>query len=665
MKRNVSMIMLLLVCSGSVWAGANLLSNPGAETGDTSGWSYLVNGGSGWATDGWLVIEGTHSFTSSYAWDRMGQEIDLVSEGYSSAYLDSAPPIAIHDFVIGRMINYADSYYVTVELRDASHGVIATYDTGTLSSSTEWEQVSYLFSGYGSGVRYVYFEQGGKDAEYWAGNYGSSLDAASVRVADTAGITVVNGSTSYVTEGEEPDDENVYAMVLDSEPSANVVIDITPGSGRFNVSPTQLTFTPSNWYVPQFVQTIPNDDSQLQGNVSYPIYHEVSSTDPDYNEFAVTDPWIVVYGDEEAHYVTNPPAGLGFVRADNLSQSVVDTGQAGDVDVLVSASGRYAASFWGNFSQDIDASGISAEIDTENGKAFIHGMSGISGVLNYSLLVPVVSGSGNLVVCPGAESLPEVDEGCSGEVEIGVGETKEGMTVSEISYGGNTYYLIENISGTGGMEIPTNGSVVTLWPGNVTKINSSKWNPGITAGSINTVGGNITSANLDGNSSTEKWGGFYGNVSGSLRLSEENVSSFMYYWAWTPSNGGTICISTNPSLYTQFISGAGGADIDSAWGFPSTATDSGENTFNNSNCSLAFGPYSIYGAAYADTGGPGGFVTCAYKTTTDPGKNGLLFCSNITNGQIYDGSSGNYEIIAPTNDSQMSYETYYFYLSLS
>ena len=41
----------------------------------------------------------------------------------------------------------------------------------------------HIFSGYGSGLRYIYFEDGGKDREYWAGQYEPALDAASVTIA--------------------------------------------------------------------------------------------------------------------------------------------------------------------------------------------------------------------------------------------------------------------------------------------------------------------------------------------------------------------------------------------------------------------------------------------------------------------------------------------------
>ncbi len=57
--------------------------------------------------------------------------------------------------------------------------------TGTTSDGEgydddEWFEVSHTFAGYGTGLRTIYFEDGGRDSEYWAGHYGTRLDDASV-----------------------------------------------------------------------------------------------------------------------------------------------------------------------------------------------------------------------------------------------------------------------------------------------------------------------------------------------------------------------------------------------------------------------------------------------------------------------------------------------------
>ena len=87
------------------------------------------------------------------------------------------------------MYDYAheDYSYLKVELRDAHHNVIASYETGTFQCPDNngkwwgpWVPQQHIFSNYGPGLRYIYFEDGGKDREYWAGYYGTRLDAAHV-----------------------------------------------------------------------------------------------------------------------------------------------------------------------------------------------------------------------------------------------------------------------------------------------------------------------------------------------------------------------------------------------------------------------------------------------------------------------------------------------------
>jgi len=41
--------LLVLLASADLHAAGNLLTNPGAEAGDASGWTNVVNGGNGWA----------------------------------------------------------------------------------------------------------------------------------------------------------------------------------------------------------------------------------------------------------------------------------------------------------------------------------------------------------------------------------------------------------------------------------------------------------------------------------------------------------------------------------------------------------------------------------------------------------------------------------------
>lgn len=168
---------------GTGGQSANGIVNPSAANGLT-GWTINQNGGSGWAT-------GEGYFKTSYAMCSKSQVVTLTSLGVTEAYLDTAPAITISDDYIGWESNYSDTYTLTVELRGASNNVIASYSTGNITTSASLQTASHTFTGYGPGVRKVYFSHGGVDVEWWLGNFGAAMTNAQVRVAMPTGGTAV------------------------------------------------------------------------------------------------------------------------------------------------------------------------------------------------------------------------------------------------------------------------------------------------------------------------------------------------------------------------------------------------------------------------------------------------------------------------------------------
>ena len=96
-------------------------------------------------------------------------------------------------------------YYLKVELRDADNNVIDSFNTGTLTATDNWNEAANVFSDYGAGVRYVYFEHGGKDSEYWGGQYGAQIDDSEVviRVGD---VELVGTSADEIIDGTDQAD---------------------------------------------------------------------------------------------------------------------------------------------------------------------------------------------------------------------------------------------------------------------------------------------------------------------------------------------------------------------------------------------------------------------------------------------------------------------------
>ncbi len=126
------------------------------------------------------------------------------------------------------------------------------------------------------------------DTEGWQVN-DSTMDFAfrTYMVALPAGFTI--NPTSGLTTTEYGGAAN-FTVRLDNQPTADVVVGFSiddPTEGT--VSPDTLTFTPSNWNVPQKVTVTGADDTIDDGDIAYHITVSPASSDPIYNGMAVPD----------------------------------------------------------------------------------------------------------------------------------------------------------------------------------------------------------------------------------------------------------------------------------------------------------------------------------------------------------------------------------------
>jgi hypothetical protein len=98
------------------------------------------------------------------------------------------------------------------------------------------------------------------------------------------GVAVTeSGGATAVAEGGATD---TYTVVLTGEPTANVTITPSPNS-QLTVSPASLTFTTSNWNVPQTVTVTAVNDAVAESTHSGTITHAAASTDPGYSGIAI------------------------------------------------------------------------------------------------------------------------------------------------------------------------------------------------------------------------------------------------------------------------------------------------------------------------------------------------------------------------------------------
>ncbi len=181
------------ILNAEIIAGQNLLTNGSATEAVATGWTVIANGGSGWATGGGGYDSDGGYFITSYGLCQRSQTIDLLAKGATAAELDAAPPISVSEAISmyngsGNNNGVGDTYYLKVELRNAAGTAVASWNVGTATAlagaTTSWVVQSHEFRGYGPGVRSVYFEDGGSDAGFWNGSYGTWHDAATVAFAN-------------------------------------------------------------------------------------------------------------------------------------------------------------------------------------------------------------------------------------------------------------------------------------------------------------------------------------------------------------------------------------------------------------------------------------------------------------------------------------------------
>jgi hypothetical protein len=120
----------------------------------------------------------------------------------------------------------------------------------------------------------------------------NGLDPSDVTVTNTdndvAGITVDPTAGLVVSEFGDTD---FFTIVLNTQPLANVTITLTSSdTTEGTVSPTSVTFTPTNWNTPQTVTITGVNDNIVDGNQLFTIVtNPAISADPAYNGINAAD----------------------------------------------------------------------------------------------------------------------------------------------------------------------------------------------------------------------------------------------------------------------------------------------------------------------------------------------------------------------------------------
>ncbi|KAM8927544.1 F-box only protein 6-like [Pelodytes ibericus] len=132
------------------------------------------------------VEQVTKYFVTSYGPCKKSQLIDLKQRGYHPKLMDLfQPDIVIKDWFAPRM-DCGSTYEILVRLLSKNKKTLREYCPDPVImeqwSEANWQQMTYTFRNYGAGVRYIYFQHGGKDTQYWAGWYGVRVTNSSITI---------------------------------------------------------------------------------------------------------------------------------------------------------------------------------------------------------------------------------------------------------------------------------------------------------------------------------------------------------------------------------------------------------------------------------------------------------------------------------------------------
>jgi hypothetical protein len=147
----------------------NLLTNPGAETGNLTGWTAAGNTGAG--VDNGTFDPGINPHTGSYDFyggvgsghplGTLSQTVSIVTGGVTTALIDAGALSADVSFWVQSLNQGApsDEAYVQLTFLNGSDGVIGTDETASVYSIGSWENVmdTYLIP---TGTRSITYTMG-------------------------------------------------------------------------------------------------------------------------------------------------------------------------------------------------------------------------------------------------------------------------------------------------------------------------------------------------------------------------------------------------------------------------------------------------------------------------------------------------------------------------
>ncbi|MDQ3365861.1 MAG: hypothetical protein M3680_10580 [Myxococcota bacterium] len=213
-------------------------------------------------------------------------------------------------FIVALRAQPADDVVITVATSDPDEGVVSPM-TITLTPENWNVPVTVTVTGVDDDVV-------DGDTAYEVRVEAAGADRVVVMLTnddnDDTGISVTPRAGLMTTEAGG---SAMFDVVLDTEPTANVVLAITssdPGEGLPEV--TSLTFTPLNWNAPQTVTVTGVDDDLADGAVAYTVaIGPAVSNDPMYEDLDGGTVALTNLDDDSPGIAVAPTAGLQTTEA--------------------------------------------------------------------------------------------------------------------------------------------------------------------------------------------------------------------------------------------------------------------------------------------------------------------------------------------------------------
>ncbi|MDH5693668.1 MAG: hypothetical protein OEZ47_11240 [Gammaproteobacteria bacterium] len=154
-------------------------------------------------------------------------------------------------------------------------------------------------------------------------------------------------NTSSIGASLNEGETSSYTVALNSEPFADVVIDITTNTSAVTLDKTQLTFTAANWNIAQTVQVNTAQDNIDKNNITVQITHALSSAgDSAYNAMSDKPIGFSIIEDDIAGISLSQSAGITLAETGGsiTTDITLDSEPTADVTITLSAGSNLSLS---------------------------------------------------------------------------------------------------------------------------------------------------------------------------------------------------------------------------------------------------------------------------------------------------------------------------------